>query len=146
MLGKRFFPFVVALLALVFSACSNDSDDDTSASFDQLPEQAQSFVKLFFSSYTLQSIETSSDGWEVNFTNGTEIDFNSAGSWTSIDCGPRDTVPYDLVPVNIHTFVKENYPSAGVVEISRDNKEYEVELSNGIEATFDLHGFFLHYN
>ena len=55
-------------------------------------------------------------------------------------------IPYDLVPVNIHTFVEQNYPSAGVVEISRTTSEYEIELSNGIDATFDLHGNFLHFD
>lgn len=143
---KRLFPIIAVLFAAVFFACSDDSDKESPVSFDQLPEQAQSFVKLFFSDSAVQSVETSGSGWDVNFTNGTEIDFNSEGSWTSIDCGPGVTVPYDLVPVNIHTFVEQNYPSAGVVEISRTTSEYEIELSNGINATFDLHGNFLHFD
>lgn len=143
---KRLFPIIAVLFAAVFFACSDDSDKESPVSFDQLPEQAQSFVKLFFSDSAVQSVETSGSGWNVNFTNGTEIDFNSDGSWTSIDCGPGVTVPYDLVPVNIHTFVEQNYPSAGVVEISRTTFEYEIELSNGIDATFDLHGNFLHFD
>lgn len=143
---KRLFPIIAVLFAAVFFACSDDSDKESPVSFDQLPEQAQSFVKLFFSDSAVQSVETSGSGWDVNFTNGTEIDFNSEGSWTSIDCGPGVTVPYDLVPVNIHTFVEQNYPSAGVVEISRTTSEYEIELSNGIDATFDLHGNFLHFD
>ena len=143
---KRLFPIIAVLFAAVFFACSDDSDKESPVSFDQLPEQAQSFVKLFFSDSAVQSGETSGSGWNVNFTNGTEIDFNSEGSWTSIDCGLGVTVPYDLVPVNIHTFVEQNYPSAGVVEISRTTSEYEIELSNGIDATFDLHGNFLHFD
>lgn len=143
---KRLFPIIAVLFAAVFFACSDDSDKESPVSFDQLPEQAQSFVKLFFSDSAVQSVETSGSGWNVNFTNGTEIDFNSEGSWTSIDCGLGVTVPYDLVPVNIHTFVEQNYPSAGVVEISRTTSEYEIELSNGIDATFDLHGNFLHFD
>lgn len=143
---KRLFPIIAVLFAAVFFACSDDSDKESPVSFDQLPEQAQSFVKLFFSDSAVQSVETSGSGWNVNFTNGIEIDFNSDGSWTSIDCGPGVTVPYDLVPVNIHTFVEQNYPSAGVVEISRTTSEYEIELSNGIDATFDLHGNFLHFD
>lgn len=143
---KRLFPIIAVLFAAVFFACSDDSDKESPVSFDQLPEQAQSFVKLFFSDSAVQSVETSGSGWDVNFTNGTEIDFNSEGSWTSIDCGPGVTVPYDLVPVNIHTFVEQNYPSAGVVEISRTTSEYEIELSNGIDATFDLYGNFLHFD
>lgn len=143
---KRLFPIIAVLFAAVFFACSDDSDKESPVSFDQLPEQAQSFVKLFFPDSAVQSVETSGSGWDVNFTNGTEIDFNSEGSWTSIDCGPGVTVPYDLVPVNIHTFVEQNYPSAGVVEISRTTSEYEIELSNGINATFDLHGNFLHFD
>ena len=143
---KRLFPIIAVLFAAVFFACSDDSDKESPVSFDQLPEQAQSFVKLVFSDSAVQSVETSGSGWNVNFTNGTEIDFNSEGSWTSIDCGLGVTVPYDLVPVNIHTFVEQNYPSAGVVEISRTTSEYEIELSNGIDATFDLHGNFLHFD
>ena len=143
---KRLFPIIAVLFAAVFFACSDDSDKESPVSFDQLPEQAQSFVKLFFSDSAVQSVETSGSGWNVNFTNGTEIDFNSEGSWTSIDCGLGVTVPYDLVPVNIHTFVEQNYPSAGVVEITRTTSEYEIELSNGIDATFDLHGNFLHFD
>ena len=143
---KRLFPIIAVLFAAVFFACSDDSDKESPVSFDQLPEQAQSFVKLFFSDSAVQSVETSGSGWNVNFTNGTEIDFNSEGSWTSIDCGLGVAVPYDLVPVNIHTFVEQNYPSAGVVEISRTTSEYEIELSNGIDATFDLHGNFLHFD
>ena len=95
---KRLFPIIAVLFAAVFFACSDDSDKESPVSFDQLPEQAQSFVKLFFSDSAVQSVETSGSGWNVNFTNGTEIDFNSEGSWTSIDCGLGVTVPYDLVP------------------------------------------------
>lgn len=143
---KRLFPIIGLLFASVVFACSDDSDKDYAVSFDQLPQQVQSFVKQFFSDYTVQSAEASGSGWDVNFTNGTEIDFNSEGSWTSIDCGPGIAVPYDLVPLNIHTFVEQNYPSAEVVEISRTSTEYEIELSNGIDATFDLHGNFLHFD
>ena len=42
-----------------------------------------------------------------------------------------------MIPQRIREHVKTNYPGATVRKYEIDKKEHEVELSNGVEITFD---------
>ena len=74
--------------------------------------------------------------YDVIFTNGEKIEFDSKGQWTDIEC-KQSQVPAALVPAAIAAFVKKNYPQAAILKIERDRKTYEVELSNRLELKFD---------
>ena len=74
--------------------------------------------------------------YDVIFSNGNNIEFDRNGEWEDIDC-KSSFVPNAIVPNKIKSYVSSNYPGMRIIKIDRDRKEYGVDLSNGIELTFD---------
>lgn len=74
--------------------------------------------------------------YEVTLQNGVQLEFDKKGTVTKVDC-KRGTVPEKMIPQRIREHVKTNYPGATVRKYEIDKKEHEVELSNGVEITFD---------
>ena len=70
--------------------------------------------------------------------NWTKLEFDKKGNLTEIDC-KQGTVPAKLIPQAIRNFLKENYPAQAVKKIEMNKNEYEVELANGLDLTFNKH-------
>ena len=70
---------------------------------------------------------------------GAHIDFNSSGEWQEVEM-QQGALPEGIIPQPVAESVKKNYPNAHIVRIERDRRSCEVELSNGLELTFDKHG------
>ena len=60
------------------------------------------------------------------------------GNLTEVDC-KQATVPNQLIPQAIRNYLKENYPAQAVKKIEMNKNEYEVELANGLDLTFNKH-------
>ena len=73
--------------------------------------------------------------------NGTKIEFNNAGKWTSVDCQTRE-VPQDLILKPIRNYVAKNFPDVKIVKIEKDFVGFDIELSDGVEVKFDRLGNF----
>lgn len=89
-------------------------------------------------SVALSKMETGvfDKSYDIIFTNGDKVEFDRNGNWTEIKCKTA-AVPATLVPPAIIKYVKDNYPSAKILEIEKDRKEYDVKLSNRMEITFN---------
>lgn len=139
---------LVSLAAFNFSACGDD--EKKAIEFSLLPEAAQTFINTHFSDKQVSVVyhdqEIGDYDYEVIFTDGAEIDFDKNGNWTEVEDEDIDGVPVGVLPTPIHEYVVENHAGYPVVQISKDNREYEVELSNDIEIVFDKNGVFLHYD
>ena len=70
------------------------------------------------------------------FNNGEKVEFDRKGNWTEINC-KLSSVPTALVPAKITQYVKSPYPGAKILEIEKDDSQYEVKLSNMLEVTFN---------
>lgn len=122
-----------------FSACAI-TDKDKPITVNQLPAAAQQMIKKNFPNNKVAMAKQEKDvlktSYDVVFTNGDKIEFDSKGNWTEISC-KNSFVPLALIPVQIQNYVQQNYPDNKIIEIDRDKKEYDVKLSNGIEITFN---------
>jgi hypothetical protein len=49
-------------------------------------------------------------------------------------------VPTAFVPAQIQNFVKKSYPGTKITKIDRDARDYEIELSNGLDLKFNKSG------
>ena len=58
------------------------------------------------------------DYYEVLLTDRTEIDFDSNGNWTDVDC-KKAAVPEALIPVSVKEYVKTNFPQEIITKIER---------------------------
>ena len=141
--------FIVAAAALMLglTACSakNVSHD---ASI--LPTKARELISQNFTSAISLVEEEKNFGkvteYEVNLTDGSEITFNHSGEWTSVDTPNNIPVPAGLVPTAIAKYVAQKHQGALIVGIEKEKKGFEVELSNGVDISFDKAGNFLSYD
>ena len=89
---------------------------------------------MAYAKYEREFLEST---YEVVFTSSAKIEFYKNGDWKEIDC-KYSTVPAAIVPAQIASYVKQNWPEASIVKIDRDKRDYEVKLTNRLELTFDL--------
>ena len=133
----------ILMLALIsvlqFTSCHSD-DSDVVISQNDLPPAAQTFLSNYFSNQQVTKVEKESengaDHYEVTFADGTELEFDQSGAWTSVDCKKR-AVPAAIVPEAISKYVSENYANLIIVQIERESYGYEIELSNDLDIRFD---------
>ncbi len=135
---KKFAVLTVALL-FVF-ALTGRADNDRPIAVDQLPQKAQQFIKQHFPKSKIALAKEEREfldlRYEVVFANSVKIEFLKDGEWKEVDC-KYSAVPAAIVPVKIAEYVAKNYEDVQIVKIDRDKREYEVDLSNGLELTFD---------
>ena len=117
------------------------ADDDKPIQVNQLPQQAQTFIKANFANSKVAMAKMETDwldkSYAVIFTNGDKLEFDKKGAWTEVNC-KYSVVPVAVVPAAIRKYVTTNYPDAKMLKIERDKHDYEVKLSNGWEIKFDL--------
>lgn len=133
---KRILTLFVGFFA--FAALINA--DDRPVPFDQLPELAKTFVKTNFASakvlYSSVDDDIVAPDYEVILDNGFEIQFKNDGRLESIDAN-MGNLPEAIIPAQIKTYVKTNYPNVTYKEYEVGARSYEVKISNGLELTFN---------
>lgn len=135
---KRLMILAFAILALVLTA---NASEDKPISFEQLPKTAQQFIKTHFADRTISLAKMDSDiigkSYDVIFSNGDKLEFNSKGVWTTVECG-YSVVPDAVVPAQILSYIKKNYPNITIRKIDKEDRGgYEVELSNNLDLKFN---------
>lgn len=132
--------FAVLTVALFVFALTGRADNDRPIAVDQLPQKAQQFIKQHFPKSKIALAKEEREfldlRYEVVFANSVKIEFLKDGEWKEVDC-KYSAVPAAIVPVKIAEYVAKNYEDVQIVKIDRSKREYEVDLSNGLELTFD---------
>ncbi len=141
---KKLFVILFAMLPAAVLA-----DDDRPIGFEKLPTAAQKFIRDHFADVkiTLATIDREflDTTYDVIFTDGTHIEFDSRGEWKEIECR-RTFVPTGVLLPGIASFIGEQYPGARVRDIERDKWGYELNLDNSAELYFDPRGNFRGYD
>ncbi len=123
---------MLAMCALVFSfaAC----DDEKSISFGRLPDGAQTFIETYFPGVGVTSIIREKDDgrttYDVLLDDGTDIEFNGQGEWTSLDSF-FSPLPTGFLPAAIPAKVEELHPGAGIHGVDKEVGGYKVEVLDG---------------
>ena len=103
--------------------------------------EINTFVGTFFPQTGIQNVKRDGNEYEVKLTDRTEIDFNLSFEWKNIDCEKSlvyTSVPSELVPEQITAYVNANFPGKLIESIEKKNNGgWEIELSNGLEISFD---------
>lgn len=117
------------------------ADKDKPIRMKELPKAAQQFVSKYFSSQkvamTMKDSEIVETTYDVVFTNGDKVEFNSKGEWKEVKT-KTNAVPSGIVPTPIIELIAANYPDVKIMGIEKHRNHYEVELSGGWEIKFDL--------
>lgn len=131
---------MLSLFAAVATLSGCKDKDDQQIQPSNLPAPAQSFIHTHFdgAQYVAVTVdrEFTETTYDVILTNGVKLEFDGKGLWKEVE-GPVAGVPMAIIPSQIRDYVAEKYPGAIIVKISRDRRDYEVDLSNGVELKFD---------
>jgi hypothetical protein len=131
---------LIASATTLFAASLYATSEDRPISFSELPVEAQNFISTYFADEEVSHIELDRDvisvDYNVTFTSGTKLEFNSRGEWKEVDTR-NSTVPAAIIPQGIAEYVKKNYPNREITEIKRNHTYTEVTLKGGLELTFN---------
>ena len=133
---------MIAICCMMSCNMAANAGNGKPISVDALPAKAQTLLNNHFNGQKvmLATIESGvvSRSYDVVLKNGTKLEFDKRGNLTEIDC-KQGIVPDQLIPQAITNYLKENYEGQSVRKIEINRKEYEVELTNGLDLTFNKH-------
>ena len=133
---------MIAICCMMSFNIVANAGNDKPINVNELPAKAQTLLSKHFKGQKvmLATIESGvvSRSYDVVLRNGTKLEFDKKGNLTEIDC-KQGIVPSLLIPQPIKNYLKENYRGEAVRKIELNKKEYEVELANGIDLTFNKH-------
>ena len=128
---------ILLCLVALFAALSVSAAELT---LKQLPQQAQDFIHHYFAKDQISKIHSHhhrhGNTYNVLFKDGSKINFDANGHWTKIKLR-NDSIPVDIIPEYITTYVWDEYPNMMIMSIEQEGEGHEVELSNGMELTFN---------
>lgn len=136
--------------------CCNDGNPGIAISgsqnYSQLPEKSRMFIEKYFKSLNVKSCKKyfAKDTYEVELSNGIDIDFNANGDVVEMDAPDNFVFPVDAVKDVIpekayNRLVKDGYNTMVESIDFKDGRVYEIELNVSGPDTylFDVDGKFL---
>lgn len=134
---------LLALVAIMATFGTMKADKYT-IDRSELPAQAQEMLNEYFPKAKVGMIKVDrhllkKTDYDVRLVNGTKIEFNNAGKWTSVDC-KKKAVPDGLVMKKIRTYVTKNCGGAFITKIENKFSGHEIVLSDGVELKFNKLG------
>ena len=140
---KRIFrKLMIAICCMVSCNMVANAGNDKPIAVNALPVKAQTLLSNHFNNQKvmLATIESGVviKSYDVVLQNGTKLEFDKKGNLTEIDC-KQGIVPMLLIPQAIKNYLEINYAGQSVKKIEIKKNEYEVELVNGLDLTFNKH-------
>ena len=133
---------MIAICCMVSCNMVANAGNNKPISVNALPAKVQTLLSQHFNDQKvmLATIESGvvSRSYDVVLQNGTKLEFDKKGNLTEADC-KQDIVPAQLIPQAIRNYLKDNYAGLSVKKIEMNKNEYEVELVNGLDLTFNKH-------
>lgn len=131
---------MVMVCSVVLFSATACADKNKPIQVNELPTKAQTVLTTHFSGQkvTLATLESEiiDKSYNVVLQNGTKLEFDRKGNLTEVDC-KQGTVPAKLIPQPIKSYVQANYSGQNIRKMEIDKNEHEVELSNGLDITFN---------
>lgn len=131
---------MMMVCSVVLFSATACADKNKPIQVNELPAKAQTVLTTYFSGQkvTLATLESEiiDKSYNVVLQNGTKLEFDRKGNLTEVDC-KQGTVPAKLIPQPIKSYVQANYSGQNIKKMEIDKNEHEVELSNGLDITFN---------
>ena len=138
--------FVFVALLSLFAVQVLPAQESVTQDIKRLPQNAQNFIAKHFADEKISYIKIDEEllktDYDVIFVSGKEIEFTKDGEWKEVDC-KHSAIPSAIIPVNIQTYVSQNFNGILITKIEKKSNHYEVELSNNLDLDFDRNGNFL---
>ena len=131
---------LIGRIAVITGIFMVQACEERNIDFDKLPGAAQSFIMTYFPDADVVRAERDRDDGQKEYTvwlsDGTEIEFDENGSWTSIDCNTT-VLPDGILPQKATDYIAQNYPQEKAYKVEKIRGGYEVGITNGLELIFD---------
>lgn len=136
---------LVLALTVAVSASALPFDKYT-ISRNELPETAQTMLSEHFPKAKISMIKVDrhllkKTDYDVRLVNGTKIEFDNKGNWTSVVC-KKGSVPEALLMKKIRTHVDRNYAGLTIVSVHKKLTDFRIGLSDGTLLKYDRLGIF----
>ena len=137
---RTFITAFFAMLLVVFSvSCSSE---DNEFDYAALPMPAQLFVKQYFADATYSRVEKEKDNgsweYEVLLSDGSKVEFNEKGEWTSVECKYSE-MPVGIIPTVIAEDIAKRYPDLKPYKIEKEVGGYEIDIP-GYDLYYSYNG------
>lgn len=113
--------------------------DDIYIMPEQLPQNALQFIQKYFPNVNILYAEMDKKGYEVQLSNGVEIEFLRNGEFKEIE-GNYVALSFEILPQSVANTVGKTYPNTVITKIKRKWNFYEVKLNNMMELYIDANG------
>lgn len=103
-------------------------------------QKINEFVNTYFPQASIAATVPDGHEYEVMLSDNTKLEFDRKVEWEEIDCEHATvytSVPSVLVPQQIAAYVNQKYPNNTIVKISKDGRNWDIELNNDIEIEFN---------
>ena len=135
---KHFKQIILVTFTMMLSVVSAFAAD-MAIQANQLPKNAQDFIKANFANDQIVYAEQDRQSYKVELASGIEIDFDRQGNWTDV-AGNNQPINTKFIPSNIMKAVEAKYPQVPVLEISKEYLSYKLKLGNNREVYIDNNG------
>ena len=140
---RTFITAFFAMLLVVFSvSCSSEEKEFDYAA---LPMSAQLFVKQYFADASCSRVEKEKDNgfweYEVLLSDGSKVEFNEKGEWTSVEC-KYSVLPIGIIPFVIAEDIAKKYPDLKPYKIEKEVGGYEIDIP-GYDLYYNYNGMFI---
>lgn len=140
MIMKKIFAITAACFVLN-AAFAWSAFADKPVAKGQLPQRVHTFLTTNYPKTKIAYATVDNDlfdtTYDVALEDGTRLEFAKNGEWLEMKSPRGGSIPLSAVPSKIAAYIKLNYPGAGVRQIEIDGRDCEVELTNGVEITFN---------
>lgn len=103
-------------------------------------QKINEFVSTYFPQANITATVPDGREYDVMLSDNTKLEFDRKIEWKEIDCEHATIytfVPSALVPQQITAYVSQKYPNNTIVKISKDGRNWDIELNNDIEIEFN---------
>lgn len=132
------------LLSVILTAASCDKDEKE-IGYNALPAKAQQFIAQYFPmaecTRAVCDRDSGTTEYEAWLSDGTELDFDKQGEWTSVDC-KFSALPSDILPEVIATDIAARYPESPAYKVEKQPGGYEIDIP-GWELYYNYQGTFI---
>ncbi|MEI0485382.1 PepSY-like domain-containing protein [Brachyspira intermedia] len=136
---RKHFKQIILVASIMILSVVSAFAADIAIQANQLPKNAQDFVKTNFTNDKIVYAEQDRQSYKVELASGVEIDFDKQGNWTDVS-GNNQPINTKFIPSNIIKTVEAKYPQVPVLEISKEYLSYKLKLGNNREVYVDNNG------
>lgn len=136
------------LLFFTITFVSVSCEKEKIVGLDDLPATGATFLKEHFNNVAILSVTKEKEGlsgteYKALLDNRTEVTFDKNGNWKEVDAADNIAIRTTFILPAIVNYVNTNYPNADFNSIERENGNFDVELTNGLDLVFNKQGDFV---